>query len=32
VEEVVKDPKTGEEKVITKEKTGIKLYKDAVLL
>ena len=32
VEEVIKDPKTGEEKVITKEKTWIKLYKDAVLL
>ena len=32
VEEVVKDSKTWEEKVITKEKTWIKLYKDAVLL
>jgi len=32
VEEVVKDEETGEEKVIKKEVTWIKCYKDAVLL
>jgi len=32
VEEVVKDKETGEEKVIQKEKTWIKCYKDGVLL
>jgi len=32
VEKVVKDKNTQEEKIITEEKTWIKLYKDAVLL
>ena len=32
VEKVIKDEKTWEEKVITERKTGIKLYKDWVLL